>query len=111
MALHKGFGKIFRAFQYGTSLCRPNHGNVLGTWVCLHVVVNTFHQRVFRTHYHHADLLVDTELFDGFEVISFHRHILTAVARSGITWGNIQFLTFLTLSNFPSQCVLTSATA
>ena len=80
-------------------------------YVSLEVVIDTFYQRVFRTYYHHVDVLFDTECLDGLKVIGFHVYVFTTLTRSCIAGGNKQFLTFLALSDFPGQCVLTTATA
>ena len=84
---------------------------MLRTFVGTQVVVDAFYQRVLGTYYHHVYLLVGAELLDGLEVVSLHGYILSAVARTGIARGNIQFLTLAALSNLPCQCVLAPATA
>ena len=111
VALHKRLGKILRAFQHGTGLRGPDNRHMLRALVSLQVVVDALYQRVFRTNDHHVDILSYHELLDDLEVVSLHGDIDATICRTRIAWGNIQFLTFLTLSNLPSQCVLTSATA
>ena len=84
---------------------------MLRALVSLQVVVDTFYQRVFRTNDHHVDILSYHELLDDLEVVSLHGNVDATIGCTRIAWGDVQFLTFLTLSNLPSQCVLTSATA
>ena len=79
-----------------------DHGHVLGAGVSLQVVVDTLHQRVLGTYHHQVDTFLYHEGLDGLKVISLYRHVLAAVAGTGITWGDVEFITFLTLSNFPS---------
>ena len=89
VALHETFGKVLGAFEYGTSLRRTNHGNVFCARIMLQVVVDTLHQRIFRTDYHHVDTISAYKLLDGLEVVGLHGDILTAVARSSIAWGDV----------------------
>ena len=110
VALHECLGEILGPLQYRTSFRGTDDRDVLGAHVSLHIIVDTLYQWVFRTDNHHVDLLVDTELFHCLKVIRLHGNILTAVAGSRITWGNKQLLTFLTLSNFPGEGMLTSTT-
>ena len=111
VAHHKVLGEVLRAFQYGTGFRGTDDGNVLRAGVCLQVVVDTLHQRIFGTNHHHVDLLFDAECLDGLKVVGLHADILATIGCPGIAWGDIQFLTFLTLSDFPGQCVLTTAAA
>ena len=111
VALHKGLGKILRAFEHSTGFRRTNHGYVLGALIGLQVVVDTLYQGILRTHHYHLDALLNYKLLDSLKVISLQIYCLAAVACTGITWGDVQLFAFLTLSNFPSQGVLTSATS
>ena len=108
---HESFGKVFRTFQYGASLRGTDNRDVLGAQVGFKVIVDTFYQWVLRTYYYHINAFLYTELLNGFEVVGLHADILTAVACSCVTWCNKQFLTFLTLSDFPCESMLASATA
>ena len=89
VALHETLGKVLGAFEYGTSLRRTNHGNVFCARIMLQVVVDTLHQRIFRTDYHHVDTISAYKLLDGLEIVGLHGDILTAVARSCIAWGDV----------------------
>lgn len=111
VALHECLGEILGPLQYRTSLCGTDDRNVLGARVSLHVVVDTLYQWVFRTNDHHVDVSLHAEVLHCLEVIRLHGNVLTAVAGSRITWGDKQFLTFLTLSNFPGEGMLSSAAA
>ena len=111
VALHESLGKVLRAFEHGAGLRRTDDGHVLCPRVGLQVVVDTLHQRVFRSDDHHLDAPVGYELLDGLEVVGLHCHVLATVACSGITWSNIQFLTLAALSNLPCQGVLAAAAA
>ena len=84
---------------------------MLGTLIGFQVVVDTFYQRVFRAYHHHIDVFCHHELLDNLEIISLYRDVGATIAGTGITWCDVQFLTLFTLSNLPSQRVLTSATA
>ena len=108
---HKVFGEVLRAFQHGTSLRGADDGDILRADISLQLIVDALYQWVFRTNHHHVDAFLDAECLDGLEVVGLHGYVLAAVARSGITRCDIQFLTFLTLSDFPGQCMLASATA
>ena len=111
VALHESLGKVLRTFQYGTGLGGTYYGNVLRSLVGLHVVVDAFHQRVFRSHDHHVDLLLHTELLDGLEVVGLHGNVLSYVGRTRIARGNEKFLTLAALSNLPSQRMFAPATS
>ena len=109
--LHKGLGKIFRAFEYGTGLGRADDRNGLRAGIGFQLVIDAFYQRVFRAYHHHVDGLFDTEGLDGLEVVGLHGHVLTTVAGTCIAWSNVKLLTFLTLSYFPCEGVLTATAA
>ena len=111
VTLHESLGEILRAFEYGTSLRRTDDGHILGTLIGFQIVVDALYQWIFRTYHHHVDVFSHHELLDDLEVVSFHGNVGATVAGTCITWCDVQFLTLLTLSDFPSQCVLTSATA
>ena len=111
VALHEALGEVLGTFEYGTCLGGSDHGHVLRTLVGLEFVVDALYQRVFRTYHHHVDALFGDELLDGLEVVGLHGDILAAVACARIAWGDIQFVTFLTLSDFPCEGVLTAAAA
>ena len=111
VALHESLGEILGTFQHGTGFRGTDDGDVLRAGVGLQVVVDALHQRIFGTNHHHVDLLFDAECLDGLKVVGLHADILATIGCPGIAWGDIQFLTFLTLSDFPGQCVLTTAAA
>ena len=95
VAQHESLGKVLRAFQHGTSLRGTDDGDVLRALVLLQVVVDTLHQRVFRTYYHHVDAFFHYECLDGLEVVSLHGHILSTIAGASVAWSNIELLTLL----------------
>ena len=111
VTLHEALGKILGAFKHCSCLRRTDNRYILCTGICFQLVVDTFYQGILRTNHYHVDLFVSDKSLDCLEVISLHGDILTAVTCTSITWGNIKFLTLTTLSNFPSQGVLTSATS
>ena len=109
VALHETLGKVLRALQHGTGLRRSYDGHVLRAGVGLQVIVDAFHQRVFRTHHNHLYPLLGHKLLDGLEVVGTHVYVDTYVACARIAGGYKQLVTFLTLCYFPSQCVFASA--
>ena len=111
MALHETLGKILRAFQHGTGFRGTDDGHVLQQVVMAEVVVDAFHQRVFRTDHHHVDFFVDDELCHSIEVVGFDVDVGACKCGSGITGSDEEFFDARTLRNFPCEGVLTAAAA
>ena len=109
MALHETLGEVFRAFQHSTLLRRSYDRDVLCALIVKELVVDAFHQRVFRTYNHHVDAVVNNKVLQLVELVHAYRHVLAHIARSSIAWSNKKFLTLIALCDFPCQRVFTSA--
>ena len=109
VTLHKTLGNVLRAFKHGTGLRGSDDGNALGAGIGLQFIIDTLYQGILRTYHHHVDGFLHTEGFDGLEVIRLHGDVLTTVARTGVAWCDIKFLTLLTLSYFPCEGMLTTS--
>ena len=103
VAHHESFGEIFRAFEHGTCLRGSNNGNIGRLGVVLEFVVDALHQWVFGTYHHHVDSFSERECLQRLEVVGLDGHILTAIGRSSVAWGDEKFLNLLALRNLPRE--------
>ena len=109
VSLHESLGEIFAALQYGTGFRWPDDGNPLGARIVLERVVNAIHQWVFRAYYHHVNLPFNGKVFQFVELVDADSNVLATVFCACIAWCDVQFLTFLALSNLPCEGVFSAA--
>ena len=109
MAHHERLGEILTAFEDGACLRRTNDRNMAEGGRGLEIVVDAFHQRIFRTYDDHVNGVCLHKTGYGIEIIGLHRHILAYEARAGIAGGDEQLLYFLTLGYFPCQSMFAAA--
>ena len=111
VTLHESLGKFFGTFEDGTLLGRTDDRDRFQLLILLENIVDTLHERVFRTHNNHVDAFLQHKLLDAGKVVGLEVHVFALKGRSCISWSYIELVDFWTLSYFPSQCVLSAATA
>ena len=106
---HELLREIFAAFELGAGLTGSNHQDVFQSRVAFEIVANTFHQRYFGTNDDEVDLFIDTQLTKFLKVIDRNGNVGSDGCRTGIARSNEEVGTEGALTNFETQCVLSTA--
>ena len=109
MSLHERLGEVFRAFEHGSRLRRTDDWDVASERVVGEVVVDALHEWVFWSDDDHVDMVCIDEFLQFLEVVDPDVYVFAAVACSGISWCDIQFLYLFALSYFPGECMFATA--
>ena len=109
MTLHEGLRKILATFEDSSGFRGPDDWHVRNFRMLQEVVIDTFHQRVFRTYHNHIHLLCLDEGGNGVEIIGLDGHILAHKTCSGISGSNVELLNLWTLCDFPCKGVFAAA--
>ena len=86
---HKFLRKILAAFQNSTRFSWSHNHQVSKTSICLKIISNPLHQRVFRSDNQHIDRVIFHESRQRIEIRYLNIYILCYLCRSGISRGNI----------------------
>ena len=109
MAAHKGFGKIFRAFQACAGGTRPDKGNVLQLRPTAKIIYNAFYEWRFGAYDDHIYFIFNDEASHFEKLHRVERHASRYFGHSGITRGYKQTVQFFALRDFPRQCVFAAS--
>ena len=103
MTHHESFGKVFATLQLGTLFAGADHRDSSQCRILFEEVIDTFHQRIFRTHNDHIDLVGQDKGFDRLEIIGFDVDVGPCQSCTGISRCDEQLIHFRTLGDFPGN--------
>ena len=111
MPLHEAFGEVLASLEHSSCLRRTDDWDVLQLGIVLEVVIDAFHQRVFRTNHHHLYPVPQHKHLDAIEVIDLDVDVFADGGCACIARSNVQFLTLDALTYFPGQRMFAPAAA
>ena len=89
VAEHKFLRKILTSFQNSTRFSRSHDHQSGKTSVCLKIIPNTLHQRIFRSDNQHIDSVILHEICQRLEIRYLDIYIFSYLCRPGISRSNI----------------------
>ena len=104
VALHEAFCEILAAFELCAQFRGANYRHSGQFVVGLEIVVYTGHERVFVSHYYHANGVIDNKLCHGGEIERRDGHIGAISLGAAVSGSYVELSQALALRQLPCNC-------